>query len=148
MWNAAFINASSFAAANHNNYHKQRTLKHRNTQDGSISSNHKSQTMTFWTRWSKFLFPKRSAKMMSFWRRVSSLNLAKTSLQWPPLHNGHFLMPPRCIPKFKDPIEWLGPVKTLNLMREEGLKRRLFSHGCVFLAKSNPDFRIQKLTLG
>ena len=82
---------------------------------------------------------------MSFWRRVSSLNLAKTSLQWPPLHNGHFLMPPRCIPKFKDPIEWLGPVKTLNLMRQKGLKRRLFSYGCVFLWKSN--FRIQKRIL-
>ena len=43
-------NASSFAAANHNYDHKLRTLKHRNTQDGSISSTHKSQTMTFWTR--------------------------------------------------------------------------------------------------
>ena len=57
--------------------------------------------------------------MISFWRRVSSLNLAKTSLQWPPLHYGHFLMPSVCIPKLKVPIEWLGPVKTLNLMREK-----------------------------
>ena len=78
--------------------------------------------------------------MMSFWRRVSSLNLAKTSLQWPPLHNGHFLMPTRCIPKFKVPIEWLGPVKTLNLMLEKGLKRTLFFHGCVFFGKSKSGF--------
>ena len=71
------------------------------------------------------------------------------SLHWillKPLYNGRlfttatFFMPPRCIPKLKDPIEWLGPVKTLNLMHEEGLKRRLFSHGCVFLAKSKSGF--------
>ena len=36
-----------FAAVNHNYDHKQRTLKHRNTQNGSKSTNHKSQTMTF-----------------------------------------------------------------------------------------------------
>ena len=30
--------------------HKQRTLKHRNTKNGSKSTNHKSQTMTFGTR--------------------------------------------------------------------------------------------------
>ena len=29
------------------------------------STNHKSETMTFWTRWCKLLFPKRSAKMMT-----------------------------------------------------------------------------------
>ena len=34
--------------------------KHRNSQNGSKSTNHKSQTMTFWTRWSKLSFPKRS----------------------------------------------------------------------------------------
>ena len=34
-----------FAAVNHNYDHKQRTLKHRNTQNGSKSTNHKSQTM-------------------------------------------------------------------------------------------------------
>ena len=28
----------------------ERTLKHRNTQNGSKSTNHKSQTLTFWTR--------------------------------------------------------------------------------------------------
>ena len=39
-----------FAAVNHNYDHKQRTLKHTNTQNGSKSTNHKSQTMTFWTR--------------------------------------------------------------------------------------------------
>ena len=36
-----------FAAVNHNYDHKKRTLKHRNTQNGSKSTNHKSQTMTF-----------------------------------------------------------------------------------------------------
>ena len=45
-----------FAAVNHNYDHKQRTLKHRNTQNRSKSTNHKSQTMTFWTRLSKVLF--------------------------------------------------------------------------------------------
>ena len=39
-----------FAAVNHNYDQKQRTLKHRNTQNGSKSTNHKSQSMTFWTR--------------------------------------------------------------------------------------------------
>ena len=53
-----------FAAANHNYDHKQRTLKRRNTQNGSKSTNHQSQSMTFWTRISKVLFPKRSAKMI------------------------------------------------------------------------------------
>ena len=45
---------------------KQRTLKHRvrNTKNRSKYTNHKSQTMTFWTCWSKLLFPKRSAKMI------------------------------------------------------------------------------------
>ena len=50
LWssNAAFIIAF-YAAVNHNE-HKQRTLKQRNTQNGSKSTNNKSQTMTFWTR--------------------------------------------------------------------------------------------------
>ena len=39
-----------FAAVNHNYDHKQRTLKHRNTQNASKSTTHQSQTMTFWTR--------------------------------------------------------------------------------------------------
>ena len=39
-------------------------LIHGNTQNGSKSTNHKSQIMTFWTRLSKVLFPKRSAKMI------------------------------------------------------------------------------------
>ena len=39
-----------FTAVNHNYDHKQRTLKHKNTQNGSKSTNHKSQTLTFWTR--------------------------------------------------------------------------------------------------
>ena len=43
---AAFTIAFS-AAVNHNYDHKQRTLKHRNTQNGWKSTNHKSQTMTF-----------------------------------------------------------------------------------------------------
>ena len=44
---------------------KQRTSKHRNKPNGSKSYNHKSQTMTFWTRSSKRVFPKRSAKMIN-----------------------------------------------------------------------------------
>ena len=43
---------------------KQPTLKNRNTQNGSKSTNHSSQTMTFWTRLSKVLFPKRFFKMI------------------------------------------------------------------------------------
>ena len=34
------------------------------TQNGSRSTNHRSQTMTVWTSLSKVLFPKRSAKMI------------------------------------------------------------------------------------
>ena len=34
------------------------------TQNRSKYTNHKSQTMTFWTCWSKLLFPNRSAKMI------------------------------------------------------------------------------------
>ena len=44
-----------FAAVNHNYDHKQCTLKRRNTQNGLKSTNHKSQTMTFWTHQSCFL---------------------------------------------------------------------------------------------
>ena len=44
--------------------HKQRTLKHRNKPNGLKSINHKSQTMTYLTRSSKHVFPKRSAKMI------------------------------------------------------------------------------------
>ena len=40
-----------FTAINHNYDHKQRTLKHRNTQNRSKSTNHKSQTTTFWNHW-------------------------------------------------------------------------------------------------
>ena len=48
LWNlkAAFTIAF-FAAVNHSFYHKQRTLKHWNTQNGSKSTKNKSQTMTF-----------------------------------------------------------------------------------------------------
>ena len=35
-----------------------------NTKNGSKSTNHRSQTMTFWTRLSKVLFPKRFNKMI------------------------------------------------------------------------------------
>ena len=47
---------------------RAKTWKHpnletdRNTPNESKSTNHKSQIMTFWTRCSKRLFPKRSAK--------------------------------------------------------------------------------------
>ena len=43
----------------------QRTnLETRNQQNWSRSTNHESQTMTFWTPASKHVFPKRSAKMI------------------------------------------------------------------------------------
>ena len=65
LWSSkATFTIAFFTAVNHNYDHKQRTLKHRNTRNWSKSTNHKSQTMTFWTRWSKLLFPKRSAKMI------------------------------------------------------------------------------------
>ena len=35
-----------------------------NKQNGSKSTNHESQTMTFWTHASKYVFTKRSAKMI------------------------------------------------------------------------------------
>ena len=54
---------------------KQQTLKHRNTQNGSKSTNLKSQTMTYWTRSSKLLFPKGSAKVIN-----SSENSVKRQL--------------------------------------------------------------------
>ena len=53
-----------FAAVNHNYDPKQWTLKHRNTQNGSKPTNHRSQTMTFFTHLSKVLFPKKSNKMI------------------------------------------------------------------------------------
>ena len=53
-----------FAAFDHNFDYKQQILKHRNAQNGFKSTNHNSQTKTFWTPWSTLLFPKRSAKMI------------------------------------------------------------------------------------
>ena len=44
---------------------KQRTLKDRNKPNGSKSTNHKSQTMTFWTGSGKLVFQKRSAKVIN-----------------------------------------------------------------------------------
>ena len=65
LWNSkAAFTIAFFAAVDHDYDHKQRTLKHRNTQNGLKSTNHKSQTMTFWTRWRKVLFPKRSTEMI------------------------------------------------------------------------------------
>ena len=58
------LHNSFFATVNHNYDHKQWTLKHRNTQNGSKSTNHRSQTLNFWTQLSKVLFPKRSLKMI------------------------------------------------------------------------------------
>ena len=43
---------------------KQQILQHRNLQNGLKSTNHRSQTMTFWTCLCKVLFPKRSANMI------------------------------------------------------------------------------------
>ena len=59
LWSskAAFA-VTFFAAVNHNYDDKKWTLKHRNTQNGSNSTNHKSQTMTFWTQQRKLLLPK------------------------------------------------------------------------------------------
>ena len=84
---ASFI-IGFFAAINHNYDHKQSTLKHRNTQNGSKSTNHRSQTMTFWTCFSKVLFPKRSAKMIPCEQRPFNLPtvdkscLARQVLRW------------------------------------------------------------------
>ena len=44
--------------------HKATNLETRNKQNGLQTNNHESQTMTFWTRASKHMFPKRSAKMI------------------------------------------------------------------------------------
>ena len=44
--------------------HKATNLETRNKQNGSKSTNQESQTMAFWTRASKHVFPKRSAKMI------------------------------------------------------------------------------------
>ena len=71
LWSSkATFTIAFFTAVNHNYDHKQRTLKRRNTQNGSKSTNHKSQTMTFSTRWSKFLFPKSSAKMIGWLQKT------------------------------------------------------------------------------
>ena len=65
LWSSkAAFTIAFFSAVNHNYDLKQRTLKQRNTQNGSKSTNHRSQTLTFWTRLSKVLFPKRSGKMI------------------------------------------------------------------------------------
>ena len=50
------------AAVNHNYDYKEGILKHRNTQNGSKFTNHRSQTTTFWTQLSKVLSLQRSAK--------------------------------------------------------------------------------------
>ena len=53
-----------FLAAVHHNYcHKKWTLKHRNIQNGSKSTNHRSQTMTSPSHSSKILFSERTSKM-------------------------------------------------------------------------------------
>ena len=44
--------------------HKQWALKHRNKPNESKSTNHKSQTMTFWTRSGNHVFPEMSAKII------------------------------------------------------------------------------------
>ena len=41
-----------------------KNLATRNKRSGSKSTNHESQTMTFWTRAGKHVFPKKSAKMI------------------------------------------------------------------------------------
>ena len=65
MWIRSIVFTIAFSAAISHNYdHKQGILKHRNKQNGSKVTNHRSQTMTFSTHLSKVLFPKRSAKMI------------------------------------------------------------------------------------
>ena len=65
MWIRSIVFTIAFSAAVSHNYdHKQGILKHRNKQNGSKSTNHRSQTMTFSTHLSKVLFPKRSSKMI------------------------------------------------------------------------------------
>ena len=44
--------------------HEQWALKHRNKPNESKSTNHKSQTMTFWTRSGNHVFPEMSAKII------------------------------------------------------------------------------------
>ena len=65
LWIRSIVFTIAFSAAVNRNYdHKQGILKHRNTQNGSKWTNHRSQTMTFWTHLSKVLFPERSSKMI------------------------------------------------------------------------------------
>ena len=69
MWTLKFKSRlhiiAFFADVYYNNCDfKQWTLKHKNTQNGWRSTNHRSQTMTVWTSLSKVLLPKRSAKMI------------------------------------------------------------------------------------
>ena len=45
--------------------HKATNLETQNKQGGLKSTNHESQTMTFWTRASKHMFPKRFTKMIN-----------------------------------------------------------------------------------
>ena len=59
LWSSkAAFTITLFAAINQNYDHKQQTLKHRNTQNGSKSTNHKSQIIVFWTHWLNFCFLK------------------------------------------------------------------------------------------
>ena len=61
----------------HNYVHKQWTLKHRKTQNGSKSTNHRSPTMTFWTRFSKAVFLRGPLR----WLYVAKCNLGKVNLE-------------------------------------------------------------------
>ena len=61
---------------------KQWTLKHRNKPNGSKSTNHKSQTMTFWTGSSKRVFPKRSAKMINGTKKPPVLLVKVELFRW------------------------------------------------------------------
>ena len=48
-----------------------KNLETQNKQNGSKSTYHKSQTMTFSIRWSKLLFPKSPAKMIDGKRELA-----------------------------------------------------------------------------
>ena len=88
-----------FAALNYNYDHKQRILTHRNTQNGSKSTPIKSQSMTFWTRWSKLRFPKRSAKIID-----DSENLQRQLVF--ELHNSLFSFLKSVVTKFTTEAVW------------------------------------------
>ena len=60
---------------------KATNLDTRNKQNGSKSTNHKSETMNFWTRTSTHVFPKRSAKMIDGTKNTKFLGSLQNALR-------------------------------------------------------------------